>query len=64
MIEAITRLVNRYRGEKTTMKKELNIDEPLYGAIQKPRCPLCKGPMICVNDRTHKMACADPMCRR
>jgi hypothetical protein len=64
MIEAIVKLVNRLRGGKTTMVQKQYSDEPLYGDITKPRCPRCKGPMICVNDRTHKMACANPMCRR
>ena len=61
MIEAIVRLVNRLRGGKTMMDEKT--DEPLYGDI-KTRCERCGGRLICVNDRTHQMACANSMCRR
>ena len=64
MKQFIDELINRIKGVKPAMNKKPNDSEPLYGDIKKPVCPRCKGPMIVVNERTHKMACANSMCRR
>jgi uncharacterized protein with PIN domain len=64
MIPRIIALINRIKGVKQDMTDNQNMDEPLYGNFTKPRCPRCNGPMIEVNAHTHKMACANSMCRR
>lgn len=65
MINRIKGLISRIKGAKQDMNNEKPaVDKPLYGDITKPRCPRCKGPMIEVNARTHKVACDNSMCRR
>lgn len=43
--------------------KTVYSDEPLYPTVL-PRCPRCGTKLICVNERTHKMACPVSTCRR
>ena len=60
----IAGLINRIKGAKPDMNKKPDPNKPLYGDIKPARCPRCNGPMIEVNARTHKWACADSMCLR
>ena len=67
MIKRITRLINRIsriKGTRPNMNQQPDPDKPLYGFLGPDRCQRCGGPMIEVNAHTHKMACADSMCRR